>query len=252
MLDNYMKRLISKVVIIFSFFTLCSAATAAEQEDVNLAKEIILLEANSYRVVTEFNVYGIQKDKKSEQRLFDVLAIGDELSALFIEQSSELDVSWSKYRSFAWTKHKRADGDTYVFNDMRILHKELLTAIESVKKQVNSDLLPAKDLYRVNSVLLIEQLASEYLELSAATFGTFGFAGSEQAIKIEVRSKDFERTIEELKKQYTDDAAKTRSINKIALRWKFIKTTLLAYNERSAPFAVARTVGYIRKQLAAI
>jgi hypothetical protein len=247
-----MKRLISKVVIIFSFFTLCSAATAAEQEDVNLAKEIILLEANSYRVVTEFNVYGMQKDKKSEQRLFNVLAKGDQLSALFTEQSDTLLSSWSKYRTFAREKYKRADGDTYVFNDMRILHKELLTIIESVKKQVNSDLLPAKDLYRVNSVLLIEQLASEYLELSAATFGTFGFAGSEQAIQIEVRSKDFERTLDELKKLYGDDVAKTNAINKVALRWRFIKTTLLAYNERSAPFAVARTVGYIRKQLAAI
>lgn len=247
-----MKRLIAQVVIIFSFFTLSTVATASSQEDVNLAKEIILLEANSYRVVTEFNVYGMQKDKKSEQRLFKVLAEGDQLSALFSEQSDTLLSSWSKYRTFAQEKYKRADGDTYVFNDMRILHKELLTTIETVKKQVNSDLLPAKDLHRVNSVLLIEQLASEYLELSAATFGTFGFAGSEQAIQIEVRSKDFERTIEELKKQYTDDAAKTKSINKIALRWKFIKATLLAYNERSAPFAVARTVGYIRKQLAAI
>lgn len=247
-----MKRLIAQVVIIFSFFTLSTVATASSQEDVNLAKEIILLEANSYRVVTEFNVYGMQKDKKSEQRLFNVLAKGDQLSALFTEQSDTLLSSWSKYRTFAREKYKRADGDTYVFNDMRILHKELLTIIESVKKQVNSDLLPAKDLYRVNSVLLIEQLASEYLELSAATFGTFGFAGSEQAIQIEVRSKDFERTLDELKKLYGDDVAKTRSINKIALRWKFIRTTLLAYNERSAPFAVARTVGYIRKQLAAI
>lgn len=247
-----MKRLIAQVVIIFSFFTLSTAATASSQEDVNLAKEIILLEANSYRVVTEFNVYGMQKDKKSEQRLFNVLAKGDQLSALFTEQSDTLLSSWSKYRTFAREKYKRADGDTYVFNDMRILHKELLTIIESVKKQVNSDLLPAKDLYRVNSVLLIEQLASEYLELSAATFGTFGFAGSEQAIQIEVRSKDFERTLDELKKLYGDDVAKTNAINKVALRWRFIKTTLLAYNERSAPFAVARTVGYIRKQLAAI
>ena len=247
-----MKRLITQAVIIFSFFTLCSAATASNQEDVNLAKEIILLEANSYRVVTEFNVYGMQKDKKSEQRLFNVLAEGDQLSGLFTEHSDTLLPSWSKYRTFASEKYKRADGDTYVFNDMRILHKELLTVIETVKKQVNSDLLPAKDLYKVNSVLLIEQLASEYLELSAATFGTFGFAGSEQAIQIEVRSKDFERTIEELKKLYGDDVAKTNAINKVALRWRFIKTTLLAYNERSAPFAVARTVGYIRKQLAAI
>ena len=247
-----MKRLIAQVVIIFSFFTLSTVATASSQEDVNLAKEIILLEANSYRVVTEFNVYGMQKDKKSEQRLFNVLAEGDQLSALFTEQSETLLSNWSKYRTFAQEKYKRADGDTYVFNDMRILHQELLTTIESVKKQVNSDLLPAKDLYRVNSVLLIEQLASEYLELSAATFGTFGFAGSEQAIQIEVRSKDFERTIEELKKLYGDDVAKTNAINKVALRWRFIKTTLLAYNERSAPFAVARTVGYIRKQLAAI
>lgn len=231
---------------------LSSATSADVREDANLAKEIILLEANSYRVVTEFNVYAMQKDKKSEQRLFDVLATGDQLSALFTEHSEVLNPSWSKYRSFAWEKHKQADGDTYVFNDMRILHEELLSIITTVKTQLNSDLLPAKDLYRVNGVLLIEQLASEYLEISAATFGTFGFAGSEQAIKIEVRSEAFEQVIAQLNKLYNDDEKKLKVIKKLALRWKFIKSTLLAYNQRSAPFAVSRTVGYIRKQLAEI
>ncbi len=51
---------------------------------------------------------------------------------------------------------------------------------------------------------------------------------------------------------HSDDVDKLNAIKKLALRWKFIKNTLLAYNERSAPFAVARTVGYIRKQLAEI
>jgi hypothetical protein len=88
--------------------------------------------------------------------------------------------------------------------------------------------------------------------MSAATFGSFGFAGSEQAIQIEVRSESFERVIEELKKLYSDDAKKLKDIKKVALRWRFIKGTLLAYNERSAPFAISKTVGYIRKQLAEI
>ena len=83
-----MKRLFARTVILFSIFTLSAISSAESREGINLAKEIILLEANSYRVVTEFNVYGMQKDKKLEQRLFDVLAIGDEVSALFTEQSS--------------------------------------------------------------------------------------------------------------------------------------------------------------------
>jgi len=247
-----MKHLLAYVVLLFSFVTLSSVSSAETSEDANLAKEIILFEANSYRVVTEFNVYVMQKDSSSEQRLFDVLAKGDKLSALFADQTNELAPSWSKYRSFAWEKHKHESGDTYVFNDMRALHKELLTIISGVKKKVNSDLLPAKDLYRVNGVLLIEQLASEYLEMSAATFGAFGFAGSEQAIQIEVRSEAFERVIAELNKLYIDDAGKLKVIKKLALRWRFIKGTLLAYNERSAPFAVSKTVGYIRKQLVKI
>jgi hypothetical protein len=245
-----MKRLLAQVVMLLSFYTLASFSSAGASEAPSLSKEIIFLEANSYRVVTEFNVYAMQQDKKSKQRLFDVLARGDQLSALFADQSSALAPSWSKYRSFAWAKHEQRTGDIYVFNDMRTLHQNLLTIIAGVKKQLNSDLLPAKDLYRVNGVLLIEQLASEYLELSAATFGTFGFAGSEQAIKIEVRSAAFERVIAELNKLHADDKIKLKAIKKLALRWRFIKGTLLAYNERSAPFAVSRTVGYIRQQLA--
>ena len=133
---------------------------------------------------------------------------------------------------------------------MRILHRDLLLIIADVKKQLNSDLLPHKDLNKVNAILLIEQLASEYLEMSAATFGSFGFAGTEQAIQIEVRSAAFERTVAELEKIYMEEPAKLKLIKKVALRWKFIKNTLLAYNQRSAPFAVSKTVSYIREQLA--
>lgn len=235
------------------FFTVISSVHAQKgMGESNLAKEIILFEANSYRVVTEFNMYAMQKDKSSEQRLSEVLVKGDELSALFVEQSKTIAPSWDKYRNFAWEKHTQADGDTYVFNDMRILHKELLTIVEDVKKQLNSDLLPARELNKVSGILLIEQLASEYLEMSAATFGSFGFAGSEQAIQIEVRSEAFERVINELKKLHSEDKVKLKAVKKLALRWKFIKSTLLAYNERSAPFAVAKTVGYIRKQMTEI
>jgi hypothetical protein len=247
-----MKCLLAQVIMFLSFYTLAFSSSADASEGPNLAKEIIFLEATSYRVVTEFNVYAMQKDKKSEQRLFDVLARGDQLSLLFADQSSALAASWSKYRSFAWAKHEQRTGNIYIFNDMRTLHRDFLTIITDVKKQLNSDLLPAKDLYRVNGVLLIEQLASEYLELSAATFGTFGFAGSEQAIKIEVRSAAFERVIAELNKLHSGDKVKLKAIKKLALRWRFIKGTLLAYNEKSAPFAVARIVGYIRNQLAVI
>ena len=89
--------------------------------------------------------------------------------------------------------------------------------------------------------------------LECILFGlAFGFAGSEQAIQIEVRSASFERTIQELESLYAAEPNKLKQINKISLRWKFIRNTLLAYNERSAPFAVSRTVGYIRDQLAEI
>lgn len=246
-----MKYLLAQIIILC---TLASGAFSNGLEESNLAKEIILFEANSYRVATEFNVHAMQKDALSEQNLFDVLAAGDQLSLLFDEQSAQLAPSWQKYRRFVWEKHAQADGDidTYVFNDMRILHRDLLAVVTAIKGQLNSDLLPSRDLNKVNAILLIEQLASEYLELSAATFGTFGFAGSEQAIQIEARSASFERTIQELEKLYAEEPTKLKQINKISLRWKFIRNTLLAYNERSAPFAVSRTVGYIRDQLAEI
>lgn len=243
-----------KYVLAFLLVVLTSVSSANVQPvmaESNLAKDIILFEANTYRVSTEFNVHGMQKDKESAKTLFNVLARGDELSLLFTEQSAELAPSWNEYRSFVWKKHKQTGGeiDNYVFNDMRILHSKLLNIIVNVKKQINTELLPAKDLNKVNGILLIEQLASEYIEISANTFGVFGFAGNDHAIQIENRSEAFERVIAELKNIYADDAASLRKVKKLALRWKFIKNTLLAYNQRTAPFAVARTVDYIREQL---
>jgi hypothetical protein len=48
--------------------------------------------------------------------------------------------------------------------------------------------------------------------MSVATFGSFGFSGSEQAIQIEVRSEAFERVIEELKVLHSNDADKLRRL----------------------------------------
>lgn len=244
-----MKYILVSLLVLFSSVSFANTETTVTER--NLAKNIILFEANSYRVATEFNVHGMQKDKESAKTLFNVLARGDELSLLFSEQSAELAPSWNEYRAFVWKKHKQTGGeiDNYVFNDMRILHSNLLDIIANIKKQTDTELLPSKDLNKVIGILLIEQLASEYIEISAATFGVFAFAGNDNAIQIEARSEAFERVIVELKKIHADDITNLKKVKKIALRWKFIKKTLLAYHERTAPFAVARTVAYIREQL---
>lgn len=236
--------------MMFGAWMLALSVMASAMEN-QQAKTAIYLEAVSYRVVTEFNVHAMQKDKVSEQALFDTLALGDGYSDQLADVSKPLKQSWQKYRSFAWQKHDQADGDidTYVFNDMRILHRDFLTIMEDVKKTLNTDLMSSADAQQSNALLLIEQLGSEYLEISAATFGTFGFAGSQEAIQIEKRAQAFENTLNALAKLTIDDQDKSRKVKKLALRWKFIKGTLLAYNERSAPFAVAKTVAFIRKQI---
>jgi len=235
-------------MVILSLVFSLSANAATET---SLAKGAIYLEAVSYRVVTEFNVHAMQKDKVSEQSLFETLALGDGYSEQLAPTSKPLKQSWQKYRSFAWQKHTQTDGDidTYVFNDMRILHREFLAILAGVKQELKTDLMDPAEAAQSGALLLIEQLGSEYLEISAATFGVFGFAGSQEAIQIESRAKAFDRMLNELKKLYIEDSDKSRKINKLALRWKFIKGTLLAYNERSAPFAVAKTVAFIRKQI---
>jgi len=240
--------MLKKLMVGLGMLTFSLLASAVETKQ---AKTAIYLEAVSYRVVTEFNVHAMQKDKVSKQSLFDTLALGDGYSNELAEVSQPLKQSWQKYRSFAWQKHSQTDGDidTYVFNDMRILHREFLKVMKDVKQAVNADLLNPADAQQSNALLLIEQLGSEYLEISAATFGTFGFAGSQEAIQIEKRAQAFDNTLDALAKLTIDDKEKSKKVKKLALRWKFIKGTLLAYNERSAPFAVAKTVAFIRKQI---
>lgn len=240
--------MLKKLMVGLGMLTFSLLASAVENKQ---AKTAIYLEAVSYRVVTEFNVHAMQKDKVSKQSLFDTLALGDGYSNELAEVSQPLKQSWQKYRSFAWQKHSQTDGDidTYVFNDMRILHREFLKIMKDVKQAVNADLLNPADAQQSNALLLIEQLGSEYLEISAATFGTFGFAGSQEAIQIEKRAQAFDNTLDALAKLTIDDKEKSKKVKKLTLRWKFIKGTLLAYNERSAPFAVAKTVAFIRKQI---
>lgn len=237
----------------FLIFVLMYSLQASAFET-SSASNIIMLEAISYRALTEFNVHTMHKDKESEQRLSDVLVQGDELSDSLKADSAKLPPAWSKFRNYMWSNHYQQDGDIepHVFNDMRLFHRQLLELIDDMKIQLNVDLLPPKDLYRINALLLAEQIASEYLEVSAATFGAFDFAGSHEAIQIEKRTEAMDRVINELNKFYSDQPEKVKQVRKLALKWKFIKGTLLAYNERSAPYAVARTVSYIREQLLAL
>lgn len=73
--------LLAKIIILctlaFSVF-----ANSSRFEGNNLAKEIILFEANSYRVVAEFNVHAMQEGKNSEEILFNVLAKGGQMRLL--------------------------------------------------------------------------------------------------------------------------------------------------------------------------
>lgn len=241
MFKRYFSVLLSLIV---------SSAVHADVKNPEYIKNFLKFEIVTYQVITEFNMLNQSEAGQDFAELRAVLKQGDDLAAKIETGTNHIVKSWQAYRDYSWAKRDASQGETdaYIFNDFRALQNDLTAIIESERKKLDFELVQRIEYTRLESILLLEQMSAEYVELSAAAFGLFAFTG-ERSVKIDARAAQFEANLNQLSSMLEKDKAATKKLKKAKLRWRFIKKTLLAYTDRSAPFVVVKTMKKIKEEL---
>jgi len=243
-----MKKIIN-LITAFLLLAFLSIQLQAKQT-ADYVKDVLNFELVTYQLTTEFNMLKHNEVGQDFNDLKKVLDSGDVLSARIDPNGKALKPAWDKYRTYAWDKRADSQGETdaYIFNDMRALQNEVDAAVEALKKDLSMEMLTQIEKEKLESILLLDQMSAEYAELSAAAFGVFAFTG-ERSVKLDGRAEEFDKKLEGMKALVEKNPKAKSTLRKAALRWKFIKKTILTYTDRTAPFVVVKTIKKIKSEL---
>lgn len=197
--------------------------------DQNIAHQYRLAEALAYRTMSEFSVFSIDEGStRATRRLNDVLEQGDQHIAALSGRWPAIAAEWETTREFI-QQHREAA----IMHDVT-MPPRLEAQMQRLYKAFDTDrpddsVLSAEQLVLHRTLNSLEQMLAAYLYFNINVFG--GHAVTETGI--EAQSRIFESLLPKI----TDPELQ----QELSKKWLFVKTTLLAYNERSAVFIVDRT-----------
>lgn len=225
-----------KILMFLLLVVVGGTAWAAGNNDALRQRD--LLETYAYRATTEMCLIARNSgDKKASERLDKLLADADALSTKVGAEWPAIQQQWQA--SAAFIKENRAAADSgdvvNMLPNLQIRQESLYRAFDENRPEA---VLMNTDEQAVMTMLdSLERMLAGYVMFQSSMFGGHAFT----ELGIESQSQRFEQALASLK----DEALR----EEIGSKWHFVKSTLLAYNERAAVFIVDRTGRTIRELL---
>ncbi|WP_419812659.1 hypothetical protein [Bacterioplanoides sp.] len=193
--------------------------------------ELEELELLSYRLSSAFAAFIFfegQADYLNSAK--KILAEGSQRLKTLENQHSDIHSLWHQAEDFIANNTNRSfDGtDATLEAGWSLMTLELQEKISTINQ--NS--------YSSNAIRLqieMEQVLANYMRYANSSFGGYGISRSGRTI--EERVADIDKMIPE----YFPDNRRLQN------KWRFIRRTLLAYNEQTSPYIVFRTFDDMRK-----
>lgn len=193
--------------------------------------ELEQLELLSYRLSSSFACYIFfegQQDylERAKQNLFD----GSELLKQLEGQQPDIHTLWHQAEDFIENNTNRSFGgtDATLEAGWSLMTLDLQKKISALNNNAYSS-----DAIRLQ--IEMEQVLVHYMKFANSSFGGYGVSLSDKTLEERVAA--------------TDDMIQNKFANQRRLKnkWRFIRKTLLAYNERTSPYIVFRTFSDIRE-----
>ncbi|MEQ3777497.1 MAG: hypothetical protein ABNH27_10335 [Alcanivorax sp.] len=86
----------------------------------------------------------------------------------------------------------------------------------------------------------LQRMTSEYLNVAADPAGGMASGSDEGRLDFKNAVPEFEKMLEAAQKQYAGDEAMTRALNQVAVKWKFIRQSMVKFYENAVPFLIYR------------
>lgn len=204
------------------------------------------LQLDIWRIRADFHMYTVMVgDREYRDQLFASVGQGQRsfqalAQAAATEQERalfrELSPRWEAFTSVA-RRNTIAEGQTdpYTIRDLNEFSAEISARLAGF--QASSEGAQA-DLWGLAAQM--QRMASEYLALAADPAG--GMAVDTGGARLEFRDAvpAFEQQLAELRRTYRDDESVNRALEQVAIKWGFIRESLVKFYENAVPFLVHR------------
>lgn len=150
---------------------------------------------------------------------------------------ADLEKDWKLYMDAAKGNSMAEQGYTnaYVIKDVNEL-----PAIMSEKMDTFDTATSGKyDQVRELSAYL-QRMTSEYLNVAADPAGGMAAGSDEGRLDFKNAVPEFEKMLKAAQKQYAGDEAMTRALDQVAVKWKFIRESMVKFYENAVPFLIYR------------
>ena len=86
----------------------------------------------------------------------------------------------------------------------------------------------------------LQRMTSEYLNVAADPAGGMASGSDEGRLDFKNAVPEFEKMLKAAQQQYAGDEAMTRALDQVAVKWKFIRQSMVKFYENAVPFLIYR------------
>ena len=215
-----------------------AAITNADLEEFELGLWQVRSDFHMLTIMTGGDSYAadldasIDRARRAMKRL-ESDAEGGEERKLVVELASQ----WKSFEAAASANTMAEQGytDTYTIQDVNAMPAMMHERMAAFEGGVAGNY----DDVRALSAFL-QRMSSEYLNLAADPMG--GMAAGTDTGRLEFKDAvpQFESMLAETRKNHSGDEAMSRALNQVALKWQFIRESMVKFYENAVPFLVYR------------
>ncbi|MDX1803563.1 MAG: hypothetical protein R3292_05740 [Alcanivorax sp.] len=205
------------------------------------------LELHLWQIRSDFHMYTIMTGNKNyqgdlsksisgaKQALDDMAdsAASDKEKKLI----STIKPKWATLRKAAEANTVVSKGytDAYIIQDVNEMPAEVSDAI---KDAGIGEAGKYDDIRQLATYL--QHMTSEYLNVAADPAGGMAAGTNEGRMAFKDAVPEFEKRLAAAQKAYAKDDAMVRSLNQVAVKWRFIRQSMVKFYENAVPFLIYR------------
>lgn len=215
-----------------------AAITNADLEELELSLWKVRANFHMLTVMTGSDTYSSELNRtisRADQALseLEANAEGSEERQLV----ADLEKDWQVYMDAAKGNTMAEQGYT---NAYTIKDVNELPAIMAEKMDAFENAASGKyDEIRELSAYL-QRMTSEYLNVAADPAGGMAAGSDEGRLDFKNAVPQFEKMLKAAQKQYSGDEAMNRALDQVAVKWKFIRESMVKFYENAVPFLIYR------------
>tara|TARA_Y100001934_G_scaffold19996_1_gene22948 strand:+ start:1092 stop:1886 length:795 start_codon:yes stop_codon:yes gene_type:complete len=215
-----------------------AAITNADLEELELSLWKVRADFHMLTVMTGSENYASGLEKSISQANRALAALNAQAEGSEERQFvADLEKDWALYMDAARGNTMAEQGYTnaYTIQDVNELPAVMAEKMASFEGAVSGKYDQARELSAY-----LQRMTSEYLNVAADPAGGMAAGSDEGRLDFKKAVPEFERMLKAAQSQYADDEAMTRALDQVAVKWKFIRQSMVKFYENAVPFLIYR------------